>query len=160
MSDSRMTTDRAPRLIIPALGPLYAIIRPLAWPLLRIAAGAMLMPHGAQKLFGAFGGGGLAGTAGFFQKMGLEPAMPLAILAGSAEFFGGLLVAIGLLTRPAALACVAVMAVAVFHVHWAKGFFVTEGGFEFAALWGFMLLAIAFKGGGRWSVDRALSREF
>lgn len=154
------TAPRSPRYIIPALGHIHERTKIYAWPLIRFFAGIMLVPHGAQKLFGAFGGGGLSGTAAYLQKMGLEPAMPLAVLAGCAEFFGGLLVAIGLLTRPAALAGFILMAVAVLQVHLPNGFFATQGGYEYPLLWGIVLLAIVLRGGGHLSVDRALGREF
>jgi putative oxidoreductase len=119
------------------------------------------MPHGAQKLFGWFGGYGLEGTGGFFsQNLGLEPGLLWAALVGGVEFFGGLLLALGLLTRPAALAIAVVMAVAVLAVHLPNGFFWTSGGYEYPLLWGLIALAIAFKGGAELSLDRALGREF
>jgi putative oxidoreductase len=147
------------RPFIPALAGFEGALRPLGAPLIRIAAGLMLMPHGAQKLFGAFGGGGLSGAAEGFGRMGIEPALPMAALAGGVEFFGGLLLAIGLFTRPAAVAVGILMLVAVFKVHWANGFFNTAGGFEFALLWGFVAAGFAMRGGGRYSVDAAIGRE-
>ena len=149
-----------PRLVIPALGGLYGALARLAWPLLRLVAGLFLMPHGAQKLFGWFGGGGLEGTAGWFAKNGFEPAMPIAALVGATEFFGGLLVAIGFLTRPAAAAAFISLAVAVFGYHMPNGFFITNGGYEYAMLWGILMMAIVFRGGGALSVDARLGREF
>ena len=155
-----MNAEQSPaRLVVPALGGLYDALAPLAWPLVRFTAGLFLMPHGAQKLFGWFGGGGLEGTAGWFAEIGFEPAMPLAALVGATEFFGGLLVAIGLLTRPAAAAAFISLATAVFGYHMANGFFVFNGGYEYAMLWGFLMLAIVFRGGGRLSVDARLGRE-
>jgi putative oxidoreductase len=118
------------------------------------------MPHGAQKLFGWFGGRGLAATAqGFEQNLGLVPGLFWGGLVGATEFFGGLLLALGLLTRPAALGVVVIMAVAVFAVHLPNGFFWGNGGYEFPLLWGMMALAILFRGGGEMSLDRALGRE-
>ncbi|MDP6571957.1 MAG: DoxX family protein [Rhodospirillales bacterium] len=149
-----------PRLVVPALGGLYEPLAPLAWPLVRFMAGLFLMPHGARKLFGWFGGGGLDGTAGFFAKVGLEPAMPLAALVGATEFFGGALIAIGLLTRPAAAAAFILLAVATFRIHMPNGFFITSGGYEYAMLWGFLMLAIVFRGGGALSLDARIGREF
>lgn len=149
-----------PHLIIPALAPLYAKTRGLGYPLIRFAAGIMLLPHGAQKLFGAFGGGGIQGTAGFFAKMGIEPAVPMVVMAGLTEFVGGLLLAIGFLTRPAALAVFVLMMVAVFKVHLGAGFFAGKGGYEFALLWGLVALGCLLRGGGPLSVDRALGKEF
>ncbi len=156
-----MSTDAThSQPIIPALAPLYAKLSRLSYPLIRAAAGLALMPHGAQKLFGWFGGYGLEGTAGFFsQNLGLEPGLFWAALAGGVEFFGGLLLALGLLTRPAALAIAIVMAVAI-TVHLPNGFFWNAGGYEYPLLWGLIALAIAFKGGAELSLDRVLGREF
>ena len=90
-----MTTETidtaAPTPIIPVLEPLYQKLAPFGAPLIRVSAGLMLMPHGAQKLFGWFGGYGLEGTAGFFAgDLGLEPGIFWAALVASTEFFGGL----------------------------------------------------------------------
>lgn len=151
----------APSPIVPALAPLYARLRPLSYPMIRFFAGLFLMPHGAQKLFGWFDGGGLSGAAGYFsQNLGLEPGMFWAVLVGGTEFFGGLFVAIGFLTRPAALAVAVLMAVAIVLVHLGNGFFAMAGGYEYPLLWGLIALAIAMRGGGRMSVDQAIGREF
>ncbi len=157
-----MTTETAPvRLIIPALEPLYARLSALSYPMIRFFTGLILMPHGAQKLFGLFGGKGLAGTAeGFGTYLGLEPGMLFAVLVGFTEFFGGLFLAIGFLTRPAAVAIAVLMGSAIFLVHLPKGFFWSQGGYEYPLLWGLVALALAFRGGGALSVDRALGREF
>ncbi len=152
--------DTTTRLFIPALGGFYDAVSGLGYPLIRFITGLILMPHGAGKLFGWFGGRGIEGTAAGFAKMGLEPALPLATLVGVTEFFGGLLVAIGLLTRPAAIGIVAIMAVAVFHVHLKNGFFWFNGGYEYPLLWGIVALAIVFRGGGALSVDRKIGKEF
>ncbi len=131
-------------------------LAPLAYPLLRIAAGLLLVPHGAQKLFGWFGGHGLTGTAGYFGgTLGLEPGILFALAAGIIEFFGGLALALGLLTRPVALVVAAFLAVTV-TVHLSNGFFWTAGGFEYPLLWSLVALAIFLRGGGRWSLDARL----
>lgn len=149
------------RPIIPALAPLYRGLSYLSYPMIRFFAGLFLMPHGAQKLFGWFGGPGLDATAeGFATHLGLEPGMFFAVLVGGTEFFGGLLIAVGFLTRPAAVAATILLAMAVVKVHLANGFFNTNGGFEYALLWGLIALAVAFRGGGALSVDRAIGREF
>ena len=102
------------RLVIPALAPLYGALSRLSYPMIRFFAGLFLVPHGAQKLFGWFGGGGLQGTAEFFATgLGLEPGMFFAVLVGATEFFGGLMLAVGFLTRPAAVAATILLAVAV-----------------------------------------------
>ncbi len=148
------------RLFVPALGGFYDAVSGLGYPLIRFFTGLILMPHGAGKLFGWFGGRGIEGTAAGFAKMGLEPALPLATLVGMTEFFGGLFLAIGLLTRPAALGMIAIMAVAVFQVHLKNGFFWFNGGYEYPLLWGIIGIAILFRGGGALSVDRKIGREF
>ncbi len=149
------------RLIVPALGPLYANLSRWSYPIIRFSTGLMLVPHGAQKLFGWFGGYGLEGTGGYFaQNLGLEPGVFWAALVGGTEFFGGLLLALGLLTRPAAVGVAIIMAVAVFAVHLPNGFFWFQGGYEYPLLWGLVALAIAFKGGAEMSLDRAIGREF
>ena len=98
--------------------------------LLRVVVGLTLAAHGSQKLFGAFGGGGIRGTAGFFGQLGFRNAPAFAVLAGLGELVGGLLLALGLLTPFGAAAAIAVMGVAIVTVHLGKGFFATNGGFE------------------------------
>ena len=148
------------RLFIPALGGFHDAVSGLGYPLIRFITGLVLMPHGAGKLFGWFGGRGIEGTAAGFARLGLEPALPLATVVGVTEFFGGLLIAIGLLTRPAAIGVVVIMAVAVFQVHLKNGFFWFNGGYEYPLLWGVVALAIVFCGGGALSEDRKIGREF
>ena len=153
------TMDTKP--IIPALQPLYEKLAPLGAPLIRASAGLMLMPHGAQKLFGWFGGYGLDGAAGYFAgNLGLEPGIFWAALVASTEFFGGLFLAIGFLTRPAAAAIAVVMAVAVFAVHLPNGFFWGQGGLEYPLFWGLVALGFVLRGGGELSVDARIGREF
>jgi putative oxidoreductase len=148
----------SPRPIIAPLGALYERVAPLSYPLIRATAGLLLLPHGAQKLFGMFGGD-IGATAGFFAKVGIQPALPFAYLFGGIEFVGGLLLAIGLLTRVAAAGVVIMMAVAVLQVHLGNGFFWTKGGFEYPLFWGLVAFAIFLRGGGEMSVDRAIGRE-
>jgi putative oxidoreductase len=125
--------------------------------IIRLAAGLILVPHGAQKLFGLFGGGGLDGTAQFFEtNLGLTPGLLFAALAGATEFFGGLLLAIGFLTRLSALAVTVLMAYAAFAVHFSSGFFWTAGGLEYPLLWGLVALGFVIRGGGAYSVDEAI----
>jgi len=127
--------------------------------ILRVPVGLILAAHGAQKLFGWFGGNGLAGTAGWLSSMGMEPGFLMAILAGSAEFFGGLALVLGLLTRPAALVAAFTMLVAIFSVHINNGLFVADGGYEYALTLMVALLALAVQGGGYLSMDNALSEK-
>ena len=127
---------------------------------LRIVVGLLFMGHGAQKLFGLFGGHGLAGTAGFFEQgLGLRPGKVHATGAGAAEFFGGLLLALGLLTPFAAAALIATMAVAIATVHWSKGVWSTEGGYEYNAVLMAVAFAVTAVGPGNWSLDHALSLD-
>lgn len=159
-AEFKMSDTSSQKLIIPALGGLYAGGTPLFEAVLRAVVGLWMVPHGAQKLFGMFGGGGISGTAGFFSQIGLEPAVLMAVLAGGTEFFGGILLAIGLLTRPAAVAICILLLVAIFSVHIGNGFFMQTGGFEYASLWFFAALYFVFRGGNRYSVDAKLGRAF
>ena len=153
--------DQATKLYIPALRPVYERLAPLSYPLIRVFGGAMLMPHGAQKLFEWFGGN-RTNMAGLFSRLGLEPALPLVYFVGAIEFFGGFLIAIGLLTRPFAFLAFCSMVTALYTNHLPRGFFVTgnSNGLEFTLLWSVVLLAITLRGGGRYSVDHWRKREF
>lgn len=125
---------------------------------LRIPVGTIFMAHGAQKLFGLFGGYGLEGTGGFFATLGLEPGYFLALLAGSAEFFGGLALVLGFLVRPAAAALAFTMLVAIFAVHFEGGLFMANNGYEFALALLAAAVALLFNGGGRISLDGRLAK--
>jgi putative oxidoreductase len=125
--------------------------------IVRLVTGITLAAHGSQKLFGWFGGGGIAGTTPFFERLGLRPGRLHAALAGLAETAGGLLLAAGLLTPFAAAAILGVMVVAVGSVHWGKGFFLNTGGFEYNLALAAGALAVAFTGPGAISLDRALA---
>ena len=124
---------------------------------LRIPVGTILAAHGAQKLFGAFGGYGLEGTGQWMASIGLEPGFLMALLAGSAEFFGGLALIAGLLTRPAAAVSAFTMLVAMVVVHLPNGFFLTTNGIEFALALLATTVALTFQGGGALSADRYLA---
>ena len=127
--------------------------------ILRVPVGLILAAHGAQKLFGWFGGNGLAGTAQWMSSIGIEPGLLMALLAGGAEFFGGLALVLGLLTRPAALIAAFTMLVAIFSVHISNGLFASDGGYEYALVLMVALLALAIQGGGDLSMDKALSEK-
>lgn len=126
---------------------------------LRVPAGIIFAAHGAQKLFGWFGGYGLEGTGQWMDSIGLAPGYLMALLAGAAEFFGGLALIAGLLVRPAAAALAVAMVVAIFSVHIDKGLFVAKNGYEFALALLAITVALVFSGAGRGSVDRVLSRR-
>jgi putative oxidoreductase len=133
-----------------------ASLAPLA---VRIPVGIIFLAHGAQKLFGWFGGYGLAGTAGWMDSIGLHPGTVLALLAGSAEFFGGLALLLGLFVRPASVALAFTMLVAIFSVHISKGLFLSNGGYEYGLALLAVTVALVISGAGRFSVDDVLARN-
>ena len=120
---------------------------------LRVPVGVILTAHGAQKLFGWFGGHGLQGTADWLASIGLAPGMLMALLAGGAEFFGGLALIIGLFTRPAAFVSAVTMVVAIFSVHFTNGLLLDNGGYEFALSLLAITVALLIQGSGRLAVD-------
>ena len=121
--------------------------------LARTTIGLLFVGHGTQKLFGWFGGGGLEGTAGFFEQLGFRPGRRYALTAGAAEAGGGLLFGLG------AAAVSGSMITAIKTVHWQKGVWVSAGGYEY----NLVLLAAVFglteNGPGQWSIDGALGRS-
>ena len=126
---------------------------------LRVPIGIIFAAHGAQKLFGWFGGYGLAGTGGWMESIGLAPGVLMAFLAGSAEFFGGIALVIGVLTRPAAAVLAVTMLVAIFTVHFENGLFMSNNGYEFGLALLAASISLLFSGAGKASVDAALSRS-
>ena len=126
---------------------------------LRVPVGIILTAHGAQKLFGWFGGYGLEGTGQWMASIGLEPGFLMALLAGAAEFFGGLALIFGLLTRPAALVSAFTMVVAIFSVHASNGLFMANNGYEFALSLLAATAALTALGGGRLSLDNAIAAK-
>lgn len=123
---------------------------------LRLPTGIILAAHGAQKLFGAFGGYGLEGTGQWMASIGLEPGYLMALLAGSAEFFGGIALLLGLLTRPAAIVTAITMLVALFSAHWQGGLFLSNNGYEYALTLFAVSVSLAIQGGGRLAADTLL----
>ena len=123
--------------------------------LLRVVVGATMFSHGAQKLFGWFGGHGLRGTAGFFESLGWRMPLVMAFLAGIGEA-SGVAFALGFLTPLAALAIAVVMLNAIFVVHWKNGFFNANGGLEFPLTLATVAVAVAATGPGRFSIDRLI----
>lgn len=126
---------------------------------LRLPVGMIFVAHGAQKLFGWWGGYGLTGTGQWMESIGLAPGVLMALLAGSAEFFGGLALIAGLLVRPAAASLAVAMLVAIFAVHLDKGLFVANNGYEFALALLSVSVALVFSGAGRGSLDRVLNER-
>jgi putative oxidoreductase len=115
--------------------------------------------HGAQKLFGWFGGYGLEGTGGWMASIGIEPGVLMAALAGGAEFFGGLLLIVGLLVRPAAVVLAITMIVAIVAVHLQNGLFMSNNGYEFGLALLVISVGLAFRGAGSISLDRLLQAK-
>jgi putative oxidoreductase len=124
---------------------------------LRLIVGLTFAAHGAQTLFGAFGGRGIEGTAQVFEQLGLRPGKLNAWLGGMVELLGGLLIAVGLLTPIAAVALIADMTAAVLTVHRCNGFFNTEQGVEYNLVLVAAVFAVAGVGAGAWSLDGALN---
>jgi len=131
----------------------------IASTILRIPVGIILMAHGAQKLFGSFGGYGLEGTGQWMASIGLEPGYLMALLAGSAEFFGGLALVIGLLVRPASVVIAFTMLMAIFTVHISKGLFMSNGGYEYALALFVVAASLVFSGAGSYSMDKIIAAK-
>ena len=126
---------------------------------LRIPAAIIFIAHGAQKLFAWFGGYGLEGTGQWMASIGLEPGYQMALLAGSAEFFGGIALLIGLMVRPAALVLAVTMLVAIYSVHFVNGLFMSANGYEFALALLAISVALMISGAGKFSVDKLLEKR-
>ncbi len=124
---------------------------------LRIPVGIIFAAHGAQKLFGWFGGYGLDGTGQWMDSIGLSPGYLMALLAGGAEFLGGLALIIGLLVRPASAALAFAMLIAIFSVHFQNGLFMSNNGYEFGLALLAASVSLLFSGAGRASVDRLVT---
>ncbi len=123
---------------------------------IHVVVGATLAAHGAQKLFGWFGGPGVDGTAGYLESLGLRPGRLLALAAGGAELTGGTLLVLGLATPLAATLIASTMLVAVFTDSRRKGFWIYNGGFEYELVLVVVAVGLAFAGAGRWSLDGAI----
>lgn len=127
--------------------------------ILRAPIGLILAAHGSQKLFSWFGGYGLDGTGQWMSSIGLSPGYLMALLAGSTEFFGGLALLLGLLTRPAAVVLAFTMLVAIFSVHISNGLFMANNGYEYALALFVVLIALAVQGGGYFSLDNYIYKK-
>ncbi|MEZ9190670.1 MULTISPECIES: DoxX family protein [unclassified Vibrio] len=126
---------------------------------LRIPVGFIFMAYGAQKLFGWFGGYGLEGTGQWMASIGLGPGVLMALLAGSAEFFGGLFILLGLLTRPAALSLAMTMIVAIFAVHFENGLFMANNGYAFGLALLAASVSLVFSGAGKAALDQFVAKK-
>ena len=144
------TPTTGPRLLVPALAPVYASAHDIVETILRVTAGVLLVTHGYGKILNPFGAAGMVESLGFYPGVFWSP------LLAATEFFGGILVAIGLLTRPASFAAIIVLLVTVYF-HWivrAEGL----AGSEKSILWAAIFLFFAIRGGNRHSVDARLGR--
>ena len=128
----------------------------LAALILRVALGGLMAGHGAQKLFGSFGGPGMEGTSGFMEMLGLQPGKPWAVLAGLSEFGGGVLTLLGFLNPLGPVGIIGSMAMATTKAHWGKPIWVTEGGAELPVTNIAAATALIVGGPGKYSLDRAL----
>ena len=124
--------------------------------IVRLAQGSLMAGHGAQKLFGSFGGPGIEGTSGFMEMLGMRPGRPWAYLAGLSEFGGGVLTALGLLNPLGPLGIIGSMAMATRKAHWGKPIWVTEGGAELPVLNIAVSTALMIRDPDRYSLDRVL----
>ena len=143
------------RLIVPGLRGFYDSFGEIAYALMRVVIGYIFFMHGWAKLTGP----GAAGITAYMTKTGLEPGAAFAYAAIFLETVGAVCIAIGLFTRFFAAAAAIEMAIAFIFVHGPKGFAAGQGGFEYVLLLGIVFLAIAIRGGGPYSVDRAIGRE-
>ncbi|ADZ93117.1 DoxX family protein [Marinomonas mediterranea] len=125
--------------------------------ILRLPVGIIFMAHGAQKLFGMFGGYGLEGTGQWMASIGMEPGYLMALLAGGTEFFGGLALVLGLLVRPASLGLAFTMIIAIVTVHLSNGLFMANNGYEYALSLLAVTVSLIFSGAGSYSVDRVIA---
>lgn len=149
-----MNGEARTQLIIPGLAGFYAWCGDIAYALVRVVIGYNIFMHGWGKL-----NNGFAGVHGYMTKVGLLPA---EFFAGSAIFLetvGAICIIIGLATRFFAAALAIELAIAFVHVHLSKGFAVGQGGYEYVLLLGIVMFAIAIRGGGPYSVDRAIGKE-
>ena len=124
--------------------------------IVRLAQGTLMAGHGAQKLFGAFGGHGMEGTSQFMEMLGLKPGRPWATLAGLSEFGGGVLTALGLLNPLGPLGVIGAMSMATTKAHWGKPIWVTEGGAELPVLNLAVSTALMLREPDKYSLDRFL----
>ena len=148
---TELATTRS-RLIIPSLGSIYSALSESAETILRVAAGVLLVTHGYGKILNPFGASGMVESLGFYPGAFWSP------LLAATEFFGGILIAIGLFTRPAAFAAMIVLAVTVYF----HGIVQAEGlmGAEKSILWTLIMFYFVIRGANAHSVDAKLGRQF
>jgi putative oxidoreductase len=152
--EESMTTVET-KLLFPGLAGFYASWRNIAYTVLRIIVGYILLMHGWLKV-GTFG---LAGVSGFMAKAGLEPAAAFAVAAMVLETVGAICIIIGLFTRFFAAAIAIELLIGLLTVHLKAGFAVSNGGYEYILLLGVVMFAIAIRGGGPYSIDCLIGKE-
>jgi putative oxidoreductase len=143
------------KLVVPGVARLYEMLAPLSYTLIRFSLGVFLIPHGYAKLFQD----DAVAASRNFVNFGWSYPLAWAYFIGALEFFGGMMLAVGLLTRIVAAAFVVEMTVISFGVLWPVWSWGRRG-MEYALLMGIIALAILFRGGGRYSVDHYIGREF
>jgi putative oxidoreductase len=121
--------------------------------IIRLVVGVLFIGHGAQKLFGKFGGYGLKGTGGWFESIGMKPGVTMALFAGLAELIGGILFAVGFLTPLAALLIAGTMIMAIVKVHAPNGLWATSNGYEYNLTLVAVAIGVALIGPGKYALD-------
>jgi putative oxidoreductase len=162
MSTPTMNRDIAaspgePAPIIPALASFYDWSRDFSWLVIRLTAGGILLVHGIVKVMGS----GAPGVAGLLARLGIEPALLFGWIVVLNETVGAVCVMLGLFTRFFAASIAIELAIVTFAVNFPRGFTVSVpgGGYEYPLMWGLLMFAIALRGGGPLSLDRAIGKE-
>ncbi len=137
----------------PILSHLFVKNNDFAPLAIRFVAGIIFVAYGAQKLFGWFGGYGLEATGQWMESIGLAPGYLMALAAGSAEFFGGILLLLGLAVRPVSIVLAFTMLVAIVTVHLPNGLFMANNGYAFGLALMAVSVSLAFSGAGKFSSD-------
>jgi putative oxidoreductase len=143
-----------PRLLVPAFAGVYRALEPVTEPMIRLMAGGALAIHGYPILFG-----NTAGAAKFLESIGFTNGLFWAYVVGFVEFFCGLALALGLLTRLAALPIIGFLVIAIATYHWRFGFAWENRGVEYPLFWAIVVFHFLVRGGGQWSLDALVGRE-
>jgi putative oxidoreductase len=148
------STEREPRALLPFLQPVYDVVTPLAWPIVRVAVGWNMIVHGYAKILRGFDK-----QAELLAHDGLNFGVWFAQFLCVVELGGGIFISLGLFTRFWAAACAIELGYITFVLYWHNGFSWTGRGYEYTLMWGLICFAIALRGGGPYSLDRVLGRE-
>ena len=146
--------QQQPRLVFPALGALYRAFAPITEPLVRVVAGGSLAMHGYPILFGD-----ITAAAKFLESAGFQNGLFWAYVVGAIEFFCGLCLALGLLTRVVAVPIIGFLVIAIVTYHWQFGFAWERRGIEYPLFWSIVVLHFLVRGGGAWSLDALIGLE-